>query len=213
MLNPAAARRNILLMGELFEWWRADPCSCYDPQSNYDAQQGCAICEGGFIYRQQQIGTPLKGVVSDIKREIIHPEFGLLQVGDTLFEVMPDDAELGNWDKVVFLGRQEQAVDTLIYGTRDTITNSGRIATIIQVSDDTTVYVQGTDYTIATSPAGVTWIAGAAHPTAGKVYAARYTRYPTYWVSTGSLSGARPTALSTQRMSQIVQLHRKREQS
>lgn len=206
MLNPALQQLNIAQLGERIEWWRAYPCSCYDPATNYDAQEECEACERGFVYRLQE---ELRGIVHRVRREMVHPDFGMVQVGDLLLTTMPSDMTIANWDRIVLLEREFEVWDRLVRGERDTITNAGsHIVEIVTVGDQEQVYEQGADWTF-TPPNTITWL-GADAPVG--IYSVLYRRNPAFWFVGSERTGGRPTRLSDVRLAQTGKLVVRREE-
>lgn len=213
MFNPALDTLNIAQLGERIAWWRASPCSCYDPATNYDGQAGCDLCEHGYIYRQQKADEQLRGIVEQVRREHIHPDFGVVQVGDLLLMTMPDEVPVSTWDKIVLLDREYEDWDRLVKGSRDSITNPGDyVGKVREVSDSGKVYGEGEDWEF-TSPDTITWLDGGSAPSAGVVYAVLFVRRPTFWYVGGERTGARPSRLSKKFLRQTGKLVKKREEA
>ncbi len=181
-------------LGEELEWWRADPCSCYDPATNYDAQEGCTACDHGYVYRRQRGDETLRGIVTEVRREYLHADFGMLQVGDILLQTIAPDFQPGLWDRIVLLARVEEQVTRCQVGVRDTLTNAGTVSEIVTVTDSTAEYAPGQDYDFDTETNAVEWIDGGSAPTG--VYAVRFRQHPRYLYVGAPISGGRPTLLA-----------------
>lgn len=188
MFNKAIEDINTAQLGERIRWYQARPCTCYDPQTNYDQQQGCSACEHGQVYVDQGI---IKAVVTDVKREMIHPDFGLLQVGDLILRTMPGTMIVQNWDKIVLLDRPTEVWDRLVKGSRDTFTNIANVVSVMAVCVGSTDYIEGTDWSF-TAPNTITWLGGGTAPAGGSVYTAFVRFHPTFWYVGSQRSGNRP---------------------
>jgi hypothetical protein len=197
MLNLAGFQLGIDVAGERLEWYRALPCSCYDPVQNYDAQRGCDKCNHGQIYRSAGTAT---GIVTKQRSWVMHPELGWLQVSELSLQFMPADMRLGPYDKVVLLDRETLARERLHRGA-DTLAHLYPTQ-VNQIADDDTVYVAGTDYTVNLTTRAVTWLT--AGPT--NVYAVEYLYHPEYWFVFDSGQDTRPAGGMQDPLPQRVKL-------
>ena len=195
MFNPAAFAINNKQLGEDIAWYRADPCSCYDPATNYDQQEGCTACESGYIYRRQFEDQNLRAIVTEVRREYMHADFGFLQVGDIILQTIAEELRPGMWGRIELLDREEEQVARCDFGVRDTLTNAGTVTQIISITDSTTEYVPYRDFEVDLQTNTVEWLPGGETPT--KVYVVRFRQHPRYFYVGSDVSGARPTQLSS----------------
>jgi len=189
MLSVAAFRQQIAMQGEQFEWLKASPCSCYDPAQNYDAQGSCEVCDHGWVYRSQGVR---RGLVSALKRSMLHPDLGWVQSSELTLTTMPDEVLFGFMDKVVLLERTVLERVRLHRGS-DTLHHS-YVVIVREISDAAGVYKPGTDYTVNLATGRVTWITDGPQ----NVYAVEYLRRPVYWHIGLDVRPPRPTGQSVQ---------------
>jgi hypothetical protein len=146
------------------------------------------------VYVEQSTGLALKAIVTEVKKEYMHPDFGLLQVGDLMLRTMPQTMLIGTWDKIVLLDRTFEQWDRLLKGTRDSLTNITQVSEITTVCAGAVTYAEGTDWNF-TAPGTITWIGGGDAPANGAVYAARALYHPTFWYVGSARTGGRPAAV------------------
>lgn len=188
MLSAGPFNAAMRWRGEQIAHYQARPCTCYDPATNYDEQQGCGECEHGHVYVFQ---ANIDALIHSVKKEHLHPDFGLLQVGDLLISSVETDFPIATWDKIVLLDRSLLEWDRLIKGSRDTITNITQIASVVQVCQGELDYTEGTDWQFV-SPNTIDWIDGGDAPDDEGLYAALVRYHPTYWYVGASRTGGRP---------------------
>ena len=183
MLNVSAFRATISRMGEDVAWYKAMPCDCYDPATNYDAQRSCDKCDHGFVYRNA--GT-VRALVASQKRWSMNPELGWVMQSELSITVMPDECRMGPLDKIVLLSRTELARERIQRGT-DTLPHLMPV-NVREVAGGETVYTVGVDYTVDLAARKITWL------TAGpaKVYAVEYEYRPEYWYAGADMRSPRP---------------------
>ncbi len=174
VFNPYGFKLAIITMGEEFTWVKAMPCDCYDPRQNYDAQRGCDVCDHGQVYESQ--GTQ-KGIVEAVKRDMLHPDLGWIQMGELTLTTIQADVPFGKFDKVVLTQRAEFERETLSRGADD-LGHTYPVA-VIEVRDSDTIYVQDTDYEFDDVNNQIDWLDGGDAP--DNVYSVEYTHQPEYW--------------------------------
>ncbi len=200
MLNPEVYRQAIRVQGEQITWLKAMPCDCYDPGTNYDQQRGCTKCLFGYIYREQELTSGVKALVTQVRRSFLHPDLGWVLEGELICTTMPDEIALGPMDRVVLLQREMTARERIVKGT-DSLTH-GDLAGVVEVSDSSGIYEAGTDYTVNLATGKISWLPGAQAPAEGAIYAVEYQYHPVFWYLSGELTVPRPTPLTETRLPQ-----------
>ena len=130
MLNNEAFRQAIRIHGERVQLLRAMPCACYNPALNYDAQRGCDRCEHGYAYQAE---AEARGLVTQQKHSMVHPEYGLIGQSQLYLTTMPDEVNFGPFDKVVLLERTGLARERAVRGT-DELPHATPVE-VLQVAD------------------------------------------------------------------------------
>lgn len=184
MLNSQAFVHAITAMGEDILWYKATPCSCYNPSVNYDAQSDCELCNHGQIYRVQ---PTVQGIVANNKRDMIHPQLGFIATGELMLTVIASDARFEVFDRIVLSERIEQTREVVELGY-DTVAKVVPVA-VTEVSDSGQVYTATTDYSFNAATGVITWVAA---PTVAH-YAVEYTYRPEFWWRGASVQPPGPT--------------------
>ena len=197
MLVPEAVRLMIESQGETVRWFQGLPTSTYDPKTNYVGTPGTTVQHGNY-YREPKAGTTLKAIIATVRRSINSPEFGWIQVGELTCTTMPDAIPITDGDYLVLTGREQVAKERLTVGA-DTLSQPYPAA-VLQVSDDSRVYVATTDYTVNLTTGVISWTHGGHAPAANAPYAVAYQYHPLYWYVAGDQQVPRPTPLTTTRM-------------
>jgi len=188
MLNPEVFRQAIRAGGETIRWWRAVPCSCYNPEYN-KFDRSCTKCEFGHIYTEQTLAADVRALVSREKRKYPHTEEGLIKAGDLNIQVWPAEILLTPMDKVVLLQRPKPHSERVARG-EDTLSRPYPSA-LVDVRDSGTEYTIGTDCTLDTTTRVITWTDGAG-PDDGDTYTVTYKYFPIYWFVFGDETPTRP---------------------
>ncbi len=189
MLNVSVFRATISRMGEDVAWYKAMPCDCYDPATNYDAQRSCDKCDHGFVYRNA--GT-VRALVANQKQWSMHPDLGWMMLSELAITVMPDECRLGAFDKVVLLQRTALARERVQRGA-DTFPHLMPVL-VREVADGDTVYTPDVDYRVDLENRQVVWLT--AGPTS--VYAVEYEYRPEYWYTGSDMRSPRPALFAGQ---------------
>jgi len=197
MLNPAIERVKIMQLGEQIRWLKATPCDCYDPSTNYSEQATCELCEHGLIYTDE---GGKRGIISQMKRDMEHPDIGWINAGTLTLTVDPAAFTLGKFDRIVLLQRTYQERETI--NVASNVLSHEYPTQILAASDRDATYVEGTDFRFNATTRTLTWI------TAGPddVYIVEYGYNPVYWWCGVELTAARPaipTGASTARMPMV----------
>lgn len=205
MLNPAACRQAIRLHGEGVRWLEALPCDCLDPgDPEYGDHRGCEKCQYGYVYREQVLRRDEKALVTEVRREYLHPDLGLLLKGDLLCVTMADELPFGNWDRLVLTGRELHKKERVKYET-DSLAEEYP-AKLLSVASSDAEFVAGADYTFDAVDGKVVWTDGGSHPDAGATYAVHYLYNPVFWYTASGLKTPRPITGRTALMPQSGRL-------
>ena len=183
-----AARVSIQRLGERVRWLQALPCDCRDPADpTYGDARACTRCEHGYVYREQVLPANVRVLLTRQRREFLHPEVGLVRVGDLTVTAMPDEIQISDFDKLVLIDRAAPKKELVTRGSgeRDALAEEYPLAVAV-VADGDTVFVEGTDYLFDEEAGEVVWLAGGSVP-GGRTYAVSYTFAPVYWY-TGTMS-------------------------
>jgi len=191
MLNPAACRQAIRLHGERVRWLEALPCDCLDPgDPDYGDHRGCEKCQYGYVYHERILAGNEKALITEVRREYLHPDLGLLLRGELLCVTMADELAFGNWDRLVLLGRELHKKERVKYGD-DALAEEYPTELLSVASSDAELAAR-TDYTFDAETGKVVWADGGSHPGAAATYAAHYLYNPVFWYAGSSLRTPRP---------------------
>jgi len=193
MLNPEGFRQHIRRAGERVRWFKAYPHTCYDPATNYDHQRGCEDCEFGMYYQEHALRSAVRVLLTELKERFLHPEFGVVKMGDLVCQTMPDELRLGLLDKLVLQERSLLKRERLTKGV-DTFSEPYP-AELVSVTAGATVYRVGTDCRLG--PTAVTWMAGGNAPATNALYAVEFLYHPVFWCILGDEKPPRPLPLCT----------------
>lgn len=193
MLNPVAAQQQIRMQGERLRWFQALPCDCQDDSDpSYGDYRGCGQCEHGYIYREQAVGGSVRALVTAQKREYLHPEVGMIRVGDLWLTSRVEELPISKFDKVVLIERAVPKKERVVRGTglSDALAEAYPVE-VVTVADGATEFVEGVDYLFDETEGAVVWIDGGAAPR-GQTYAVDYRHAPVYWYVGAMMTEARP---------------------
>lgn len=194
MLNIAAFRQQMQMMGETVRWFKATPTSTSDPKTaSFD--RGAAGVEGGYVYREVTLPSAVRVLAHTLTEKWEQVQMGLFETGDMQITYMPDELNVGAMDKLLFPTRNDTARERVTrVATGDDTLDQPYAKQLLSVSDDTRVYVPSTDYVLAGN--AVHWQSGAAHhPGAGAIYIAEYYYSPLFWYPLKGNTPARPVPL------------------
>jgi hypothetical protein len=194
-MNPEVFRQAIRAGGERVRLIKAMPCTCYNPQENYDEQRGCGRCQFGQLYEEQTLADDVRVLITAVKKRYVHPEFGFVKVGDLTCQNMPDEILLGPLDKLVLVGRQmlqrqqvQKGVDTLSWPYP---------CTLRAVRDRDVKYTVDTDCELDAPNKQIVWLEGGDAPGDGDTYTVEYLYNPVFWYLLGDESPPRPVPFNT----------------
>mgnify|MGYP000903570622 CR=1 FL=1 len=182
---PEAYRQLILRQGEDFRWLQSMPSDAYDPRSGLDGDQEDLHSDHGHIYRDCGIR---RGLITQQKRDALHPDLGWIHVGQLWLTVMPDEVLLAPWDKIVLVERVQIENERLVRG----VDQLGQLypVQVVVVADSAAEYMQDVHWRYDSATRKLVWLSGG--PTAGDVYSVRYEYRPMYWFLGGDYRSPRP---------------------
>ncbi|MGD9497963.1 MAG: hypothetical protein AB7Y46_16790 [Armatimonadota bacterium] len=190
MLNPVACAHLIATHGERIRWFEALPCDCRDPgDPDFGDHRSCDKCQYGYVYREQPLTGDERAMVTQIRREILSADLGLLQVGDLVLTTMPDQIPVGNWDRIVLVQRTVPKKEVVRFG-EDTLGEEFPVE-VMAVTAGTTLYACDVDYRLDRATRRIVWQAGGSSPGQG-VYAVQYVYNPVFWYVGSALKTGRP---------------------
>jgi len=179
MLNIPVLRAHIREKGSRLRWFKALPCSCYNPANN-TFDRACTLCDFGRVYREQTLASKVRVLIGSLTRHYEHPEFGLIEAGQLTVTAMPDEVWLGDLDKVVLLDHRLLMRERVIRGTGNTDTLAQPYPVSVRVvADDVMTYKAGTDYQF--TGGAIKWLAGGNAPSANDTYAVEYLYQGVFW--------------------------------
>lgn len=187
MLNPEAYRQLILVHGEQFRWLKAMPSDRYNPATGLNEDRLDVHSDHGHIYFDRGV---YRGLVTEQKRDMLHPEFGWVLAGALWLTTMPDEVLFGPFDKVVLLEREQVARERCVKGD-DRLGQLYPFAAIA-VADSTRVYRPDVDYRLDAQNRKIVWLDGGNAPEEGATYSCEYRYRPVYWFLGENLRLPRP---------------------
>lgn len=206
MLNVQAFREQLRTMGETVRWFKALP--------SYDATHiASTAATVGKRYVEQSLAATVRVLAREQKQEYMHPDFGLLHIGDLIVTCLADELLIGFEDEVVFPGRTDETREAVTRAAsgNDALLERFAVA-LLSVSDATRTYVVGTASTgdCYLTGGAVAWRTAAAHkPSAGAVYTVQYSFNPVYWYTSGKVRAPRPIPMTNDLTPQQVALTKK----
>jgi len=188
MLNPEAYRQMIQVQGERFRWLKAVPSDQYNPATGLNQDRQDVHSDHGHLYLDQGV---FRGLITQQKRDMMHPEFGWVLAGSLWLTTMPDEVRFGPFDKVVLLDRTQLARERCVKGED----NLGQVypVQVLTVADSTATYVEDVDYRLDAADRRLTWLPGGSSPADGATYACEYLYNPVYWFLGEGMRAPRPT--------------------
>lgn len=174
-------RQQMRRQGQRVRWFKAMPCSCYDPGRNY-YDRTCTKCSFGQVLWEQTLDAGVRVLISQLKKSYEHPQFGIIEAGQCSISVMPDELLLGNLDRLVLLDRRELQRERVLQPEdpeEAPVLAQDYPIELRMVCDDTTQFEVGADVTLDTADGSLTWLDNA--PAPGKLYAVEYFCNPVFW--------------------------------
>lgn len=182
-LNPEDFRFLIAVHGEEVDWYKAMPCTCYNPANNdyeADGSRACPYgCEFGHQYLLQTIPAGVKAFVAGVRREYIDPQLGLIQIGDANVITMPDEIPLAPPDKLVLKQRELMNRELLVKGGTESPVNRPVVRVTTVMAGAGTIYNEGVDWQLTDD--AIEWLDGGNSPDEGVNYSIEYVFRPTFW--------------------------------
>lgn len=191
MLVPCVFKAALRRGGEQVRWWRAVPCSCYDPTHN-SFDETCTACEFGHLYVEQTLADDVRVLVTRERKKYSHPEAGLIKAGDLTIQCWPSEMLLTPMDKLVLLDRPSVVAERVRKG--EDLLNRPYPSELVDVRDAVGAYTftgTGADCSLNTTTRKIVWAAGEGPATAA-TYTVTYKYLPVYWFVYGDMTPTRP---------------------
>jgi hypothetical protein len=206
MICLQAYREQMRTMGEVVRWFKALPA--------YDATHiASTSATAGKRYVEQSLAATVRVLAREQQQEYMHPDFGLLRIGDMILTCLADELQIGFEDEIVLPGRTDEAREAVTRAAsgNDALLERFTVA-LLSVSDAARTYVIGTASVgdCYLSSGAVAWRTGAAHkPNTGAVYTVQYSFNPVYWHTSGKARAPRPIPMTNDQTPQQVALTKK----